>query len=163
MFVYEPTFNTLDLQEGKGTNYIIVWKSKVLFKSKLLPLCGVLLPNIKPFRYKIGIQCNNTPSALDQHNYGTKIVNVHIAYDLDNWPKNSLKNFTSKNCLFGATNLVKVSNKSKHFYTGHGIAFDGAGSWSFGNYYARNVVIFCVNNSLSSHTENGKNIFFSVR
>ena len=30
-------------------------------------------------------------------------------------------------------------------YSGYGIAFDGAGSWDFGNDDARNVVIFGVN------------------
>ena len=33
------------------------------------------------------------------------------------------------------------------------------GSWSFGNDFARNVVIFSVDNSSSSHTDNRKNNF----
>ena len=45
-------------------------------------------------------------------------------YDLTNWPKNPLGNFTLKNCLFGATNIVKNNNKKKHVYNGYGIAFD---------------------------------------
>ena len=32
-------------------------------------------------------------------------------------------------------------------YIGYGMAFDGTGSWSFGNDFARNVVIFGVDNS----------------
>ena len=32
-------------------------------------------------------------------------------------------------------------------------------SWRFGNYFARNVVIFGVDNSSSSHTDNQKNNF----
>ena len=40
--------------------------------------------------------------------------------------------------------------KIKYVYSDHGIAF-GSGSWSFGNDFARNVVIFGVNNSSSSH------------
>ena len=32
-------------------------------------------------------------------------------YDLDNWSKNPLKNFTLKNCLFGGTNTVKNNDK----------------------------------------------------
>ena len=27
-------------------------------------------------------------------------------------------------------------------YSGHGIAFNGAGSWNFGNGFAKNVAIF---------------------
>ena len=33
------------------------------------------------------------------------------------------------------------------------------GSWSFGNDFARNVVIFSCDNSSSSHTDNRKNNF----
>ena len=44
-------------------------------------------------------------------------------------------------------------------YSGYGIAFDGAGSWNFGNDNARNVVIFGVDNSSSSHVDDCKNIF----
>ena len=36
---------------------------------------------------------------------------------------------------------------------------DGVGSWSFGNYFARNVVIFGVNNISLIHTDNHKNDF----
>ena len=36
-------------------------------------------------------------------------------------------------------------------HSGYGIAFDGKGTWSFGNGYDRNVVIFGVDNSSSSH------------
>ena len=41
----------------------------------------------------------------------------------------------------------------------YGIAFDGAGSWNFGNGLATNVVIFGANNSSSSCTDNLKNNF----
>ena len=44
-------------------------------------------------------------------------------------------------------------------YNGRGIAYDGEGSWSFGNGFARNVVIFGVDNSSSYQTDNGKNNF----
>ena len=49
-----------------------------------------------------------------------------------------------KNCLFGATNIVKNSDKEKRVYSGHGITFNCAGSLKFGNDFARNVVIFAV-------------------
>ena len=44
-------------------------------------------------------------------------------------------------------------------YSSYRIVFDGAGSWSFGNHFARNVVIFAVDNSSSSHSDNRKNNF----
>ena len=42
MFVYQPIFSTLDLKEGKGTEYSIIWKSKELIKSTLEQLYKVL-------------------------------------------------------------------------------------------------------------------------
>ena len=41
----------------------------------------------------------------EQNNY--KVVKVYIVYDFDNWLKISLRNFTIKKCLFGATTIVK--------------------------------------------------------
>ena len=38
-------------------------------------------------------------------------------------------------------------------------AFDGAGSWSLGNGSVRNIAIFRVDKTLSSHTDNCKNNF----
>ena len=52
-----------------------------------------------------------------------------------------------------------TKNSAKKFYSGYGIAFDGKVEWSFGNDPARNVIIFGVDNSSSSHTDNIKNDF----
>ena len=61
--------------------------------------------------------------------------------------------------MSGSTNIVKNSDKEKRVYSGYEITFNGAGSWKFGNDFARNVVIFAVDNSSSSHTDNHKNNF----
>ena len=44
-------------------------------------------------------------------------------------------------------------------YSGCGIKFDSAGSWSFNNGITKNIIIFGVNNSSSSHADNHKNDF----
>ena len=44
-------------------------------------------------------------------------------------------------------------------YTGYGIALDVGDSWSFGNDFARNVIIYGVDNSSSPHIDNCKNNF----
>ena len=77
-----------------------------------------------------------------------------MVYDLDNWPKNSLKNFTLKNCLFGLADIAEDNDKKKYVYCGY-----GKGEWGFDNDYGRNVIIFGVDNSSSFHTENLKNDF----
>ena len=50
---------------------------------------------------------------------------------MDDWPKIPLRNFTLKNYLLGATNIVKNSDKSKCVYSGYRIAFHGQGGWNF--------------------------------
>ena len=61
--------------------------------------------------------------------------------------------------MSGATNVIKDNDKEEYVDSSYGIAFDGKGKWSFGNDFARNVIIFGVDNSSSSHTDNLKNDF----
>ena len=44
------------------------------------------------------------------------------------WQRHSTKNFNFKNCLFGATSVVKNSGKETNVYSGYEITFDSAGS-----------------------------------
>ena len=115
--------------------------------------------SIERFGYKIGMQLNESVLVVEQNNYATKTVNACIAYDLGDWLRNPLNNFTLKNRRFGATNIVKNNDKGNYLYSGYRIAFDGAGSWSFECDFARNVVIFGVDHSSSSHTDNRKKDF----
>ena len=89
----------------------------------------------------------------------SKIVNVYVASDFDPWPINFTNNFQFKNSLFGATNIVKNSDKEKYVYSEYRITFDSGGSWSFNNDTARNAIIFGADNSSSSHSFNRKKKF----
>ena len=115
--------------------------------------------SIKLSEYRTGVKFNKDSLVVEQNNYLIKIVNVNIIYGLDAWPRNPTNNFKLKNWLFGATNIVKNSDKEKYLYSGYGITFDSAGSRSLDNDLVRNVVIFGVDNSSSSYSDNGKNIF----
>ena len=75
-----------------------------MFKSKLLPLNGAILPNIKNFVNKIGKWFDNTPLVLEQNNNTTKTVNAYIVYCLDKWPGIRVRKF-------GATNIRKNNDK----------------------------------------------------
>ena len=158
-FVYQPTLDTLELKKDKGTDYVLSWKSNGVYNSKLKPLYTAFLHSIKLSGYKMGIKFDKDPLAVEQNNYLTKIVNVYIVYDLDAWPRNPTNNFKFKNCLFGATNIVKNSDKEKYVYSGYGITLNSGGSLSFENDTARNITIFGVNSSSSSHVDNHKNNF----
>ena len=79
------------------------------------------------------------------------ILNLHIVYKFDNWPRNPTSNFPLKKYLLGTVKLIRNVIKSKFIYFGQGIAFYREGSWSFDNKFARSVVIRGVDNSSSSH------------
>ena len=115
------------------------------------------------------IKLDKDPLAVEQNHFLNKIINVYNVYDLDAWQKNPTNNFKFKNCLFGATNIVKKSDKEKYVYSGYGIAFGSVDFWNFDNDSARNITIFGVDNSSSSHDYSSKNdfsvlsdIYFSV-
>ena len=128
--------------------------------------------NIKPFdtnleqnmpnlaNGRIILKFNN--SVLVQKNssslYSNFILNLYIVYKLNNQSSNPSNNFPLKNCLFVTVKLVNNAIKSKFTHNGRGIAIDG-GSWSFGNDFARNVVIFGVDNSSPSNNDNRKSNF----
>ena len=61
------------------------------------------------------------------------------------------------------TNKVKNSDKEKWVYSVCRIAINGKGTLRFGNDYAKNVIIFGVDNNSSSHTDKLQEEFFSVR
>ena len=90
---------------------LLVENQKVCTNLNFFHYMVLSLPNIKYFVPKIAIQFNNTPLVVEQNNYATKIASAYIVYDLDNWPKVSLRIFTLKNCLFGVTATVKHSHK----------------------------------------------------
>ena len=101
MFVYQPIFNILKLKEDKDAEYVISWKSKGVYNSKIISsLYTSFLHNIKNSVYKMGMQFNNSILVVEKSNYATKIVNAHIVYDLDNSPRNPLNNFLLKIVCF---------------------------------------------------------------
>ena len=55
-FVYQPILDTLELKKDKGTDYVLSWKSKGVYNSKLKPLYTAFLHSIKLSEYRIGIK-----------------------------------------------------------------------------------------------------------
>ena len=73
-------------------------------------------------------------------------------YELYTWPHNPAKNFTLKT-FFGIFKITRNADKSKFAHNGRGTAFHG-GVCNFENNSARKIVLFGVNDSSSSHTDN---------
>ena len=90
-FVHQPTLDTLGLKNGKGTDYILV------YNSKLKPLYTASLHSIKLSGYIIETKFDRDVLVVERNNYSSKIVNVYIVYDLDAWSRNPTNNFKIKN------------------------------------------------------------------
>ena len=84
MFIYHLTLNTFVLKTDKGTDYVLSWKSKGVYNSKLQPLHTAFLHSIKLSEYKVGIKFDKDALAVERNYYTNNIVNSYIAYDLDN-------------------------------------------------------------------------------
>ena len=118
---------------------------------QLSPLYTAFLHNTKRSGYRTIKKFDEDPLAVEQNNYLRKIVNVYVVLDLDAWPRNPI--ISSNQCS-------KNSDKEKYVYNDYGITFDSVGLWISDNDSARNVIIFGVHNSSSSHdADNRKNNF----
>ena len=73
-----------------------------------------LIHSIKLSRYRMRIKFYKDALAVEPNNYLSKIENVYIVNDLVDWPRNPLNNFTFKNCLSGATSIVKNIEEEKY-------------------------------------------------
>ena len=63
--------------------------------------------------------------------------------------------------MFGAVKLTKHVDVDQYKYSGYGIGFDRKGSYSISNEVGRNVIVFGVDVSSSSHIDNKKKIYFN--
>ena len=97
-----------------NTEYSFSWKSKGVYDSKRKPSYTAFWHSTKLYGYRTVIKFDKDALAVEQNNYLTKIVNIYIVNDLDAWPRNPTNNFKLKNCLYGATSIVKNSDKEKY-------------------------------------------------
>ena len=84
-----------------------------------------------------------------------KIVHIYIVYEIER-SVNISSYPRLENCLFGAVNLTKHVDIDLYKYFGYVIGFDRKWSYSIGDEIGRNVIIFGVYISSSSHIGNKK-------
>ena len=94
--------------------------------------------------------------------YSNFILNAYIVCELNNWSLNHINNFSLESCLFCTVKFIRKKIKSEFTYNIWEISFHRKCSWSFGNEFARNIIIFGADNSSSSHTNNWKNSFLVI-
>ena len=104
---------------------------------------------------RLGVTLNGNHMKQNKLGYAHgKIVNLCLVYELKNRRIDN-PDFTVQNGLFGAVKIVKNENPSHYKYEGYETCLDGEYSFSFGNRIdAKNVIIFGVNTSNSSHSTN---------
>ena len=158
-FDHQPELDSLELKNTKVLIMVLVGNQNnyIILKLSHYILFSWVAQNFP--KNRLGIKFDKGSLALEQNNDLSKIVNAYIVYDIDTWPRNLTKNIKFKNCLFGATSILKNNDKEKYVCSGYRITFDSAGSWSFDNDTARNVIIFGVDNNSSFHSDNYKNKF----
>ena len=83
------------------------------------------------------------------------IVNIYIDYVITSDYKD-INYPTLENCLFGYIKLTKTAEINKYGYSWYGIGFDRETSFSFGNDFDKNVIIFEVDMSSSIKIDNRK-------
>ena len=106
---------------------------------------------------KVKLKFNGSCLVQDQITYTPlTIVNIYIVYKIIK--KNSISDYpTLENSLFGSVKLTKNPDIDKYKYCGYGIGFDRKGSFSFGNGYGQNVILFRADMSNSIHSTNKTN------
>ena len=104
------------------------------------------------FRIKFnGSFLNRFPPTMPHRN----VVNMYIVYEITSDYKD-INYPTLENCLFGSVKLTKNADIDKYGYSGYGIGFDRETSFSFGNDFGKNVIIFGVDMSSSTKIDNRK-------
>ena len=91
-------------------------------------------------------------------NDNEKIVNIYIVYEIEK-SVNISRDPTLENYLFGTVKLTKHIDIDRYKYSGYGIGFDRKGCFSISDEVGKNVIIFGVDTSSSSHIDNKKKIF----
>ena len=78
---------------------------------------------------------------------------MRIIYEINLWDRGYDDYPTLENSFFGAVKLVKNIDYDKYKYSGYGIRFDRDRTFSVGNGFGKNAIIFEVDISSSIHVD----------
>ena len=144
-FLFCPMLGSVILDSNNNvTNWVStgISSEKVkLFDTTLTPTMSILANCRANLKFNNTVLAQKCSSAL----YSSLILNLYIVFELNNWPHS---------CLSDTVKLVRNANKNKFICNGQRIVFDGEVSLSFGNNFARNIIIFGVHNRSPPRTDN---------
>ena len=150
-------------------NKISTWKSTGIFNHSSSNMNAVGdasrdLPDLKNngrmYVYLSGNHFAENEANIPNNNV---VINIYYVYKLDPILPSRDDNFTVQNALFGATQITKNADTSKHKYKGCGICFDEGSTFSKGNIdNGRNVLIFGVDKSSLVHANNKANNIYDM-
>ena len=83
-----------------------------------------------------------------------KVINIHISYILNLWPRYSNTDFTLGSCLFGSIKFTKNADPGKYKYSSYSIGFDSHSEVSFTAGSMGENIIFGADMSSSVHIDN---------
>ena len=75
---------------------------------------------------------------------------------VDTWSRNLNTKFTLGDYFFGTVKLTKDVDPEKYRYSGYIIGFVARSYCPINSKWCKNLIIFCVDNSFSVHTDNTK-------
>ena len=131
--VYSPILSLLILNSNKKVNNWIsirTWSEKIKASDATLESIMSNLANgrvILKFNNFVLVEKNSSSF------YSNFLLYSYIVYESKNWWCNPTNNLPLKIFLFSTVKLVRNTIKCKFISNSRVIAFDGEGSWSFGN------------------------------
>ena len=66
MSIHQPMLNLLELKKNKVTNYVLSWRSKRVYTSKLEPLYAAFLHSTRFSGYRMRIKSDKDPFAQNK-------------------------------------------------------------------------------------------------
>ena len=158
--VFQPMYRYFKIIAGVGNgSYIYYWQSKGLSDERINSIKTpnyIITPKLNYYGTKTRVEFNGSCLKQDKvtFNHG-KVVNIYIVYEISK-SINISDCPTLENCLYGAVTLTKNADIDKYKYSGYGVGFDRHGSYSHPRSGNRRDVIFGVNMSSSTKTDNRK-------
>ena len=142
--VFQPIKRYFKVFSAKNIN-ILSWKSKELSDEGIKPSTTsnkVLNPSLDFVGTKARVKLNGDYLKQEKitFNHG-KTVNINIIYEIER-SVNISSYPTPENYLFGAVKLTKHVDVHQHKYSEYGSRLDRKESYSIGNKFGGNVIIF---------------------